>query len=983
MTFTAGIYALPPGAPFAKSFAEGFHARFSTLDPVQISEIQILVNTSLARQTIEHALADAAKSPGVLPRLVMMSEFHADALRMPDLPTSVAPGRRRLRLTRLVEQFLAATDASGADFAPAAMAVELADALALLIDQFHDEGIDPGGLDALLEAGGLTEEAAQHWATTLRFVDIVRRAWPQIMAEEEGGALDARARQRAAIAHQLDAWQANPPQGPVIAVASTGSVGSTADLMAGVARLPQGAVVLPGLDPATPADIWEHAGPDHPLGPFRRFFELMEKTPNDAVLWHGSSAGDRAQLVAQALRPAPVTDHWHREAAALATLVPQAAAGLSLLEAASPQEEATAIAFAIRDALETPERTVTLITPDANLARRVTAALQRFKVVPDDTMGQPLLQSPPGVLFRMVAELAVSGIDAVGLSALLHHPLVQPGIARGLHLGHVRTYERAALRNEMRVGSDLPPWDGASEAQQEWLGRLAKALDVLGAELRANAPLSGLLGAHRSVLEALTQPGEDAPAAIWTGDAGETLDSALAALAQAADAYGEGPVTDYPTLVQLLLKGEQIRPKPRESHPRVAISGPREARLISADLVILAGLEDGTWPALPDPGPWLSRPMRIAIGLPLPERSVGLSAHDFLHAACGPDVILSRARKRDGAATVASRWLIRLETLVRGVGTGDVWDQMQARGARWCAEARQASLPRLSVPRAERPKPNPPLSARPRKLSVTGIELLVRDAYAIYARDILRLRPLEPLGRAPDARDRGTLLHMVLERFVAQTDPWPGEAQALHQLLQIADDCLAAEVPAPDLRRTWRARLGRAAKWFVAEEAIRRRHGRPAALERRGSLMLDLPGGPFEITAKADRIDRTEAKEGIVIDYKTGEPPTLPQITGGFSQQLHVQAAILAAGGFEGVTALQPATGLYLGLTGSGAGGKETRVDDLLEQTPRHLKQLEELLAAYDRGAPYLARGRPQFTHYKGDYDHLARVAEWLDEDAS
>ena len=414
----------------------------------------------------------------------------------------------------------------------------------------------------------------------------------------------------------------------------------------------------------------------------------------------------------------------------------------------------------------------------------------------------------------------------------------------------------------------------------------------------------------------------------------------------------------------------------------MSISGPREARLISADLVILAGLEDGTWPALPDPGPWLSRPMRAAVGLPPPERETGLAAHDFLHAACGGEVILSRAAKRDGAATVASRWWIRLETLIKGVGCGDAWDEMRVRGDHWCTMARQAARPEAAMPRARRPAPRPPVDARPRKLSVTQIETLIRDAYAIYAREVLRLRPLEPLGRALDARDRGNVLHAILEAFLRETDPWPGEASARATLDAVAARVLLAEVPQADLRGTWRARLNRVAGWLIAGEAARRAGADPAATERRGEMVLDLPAGPFRITAKADRIDRALSGEGMVYDYKTGAPPTGAQIKAGMSQQLHLQAAILAAGGFDGLQALPPGPGAYLGLTGSGPGGKETQVTDMAETLPRHIAELAQLLTAYDADdTPYLSRGRPQFISYDGDYDHLARVAEWSNED--
>lgn len=373
--------------------------------------------------------------------------------------------------------------------------------------------------------------------------------------------------------------------------------------------------------------------------------------------------------------------------------------------------------------------------------------------------------------------------------------------------------------------------------------------------------------------------------------------------------------------------------------------------------------------------------MHAVLGLPMPERSVGLSGHDFLCGVSRPEVVLTRARKADGAATVSSRWLIRMETLLKGIGAGDAWTDMQTRGLRYGAIAVRMSGPEHPVPRAPRPAPVPPPEARPRQLSVTRIETLTRDAYAIYARHVLRLKPLDPLGRAPDARDRGTVFHDVLETFVRRTMDWPGREAAQGLFYQVAEEVLSRKVPWPDLRRVWRARIARFGPWFLDREAERRASGDPVDVEVKGEMPLSLPGGPFVVTAKADRIDRLRDGTSAVYDYKTGAPPTEKTIEVRFNHQLHVQAAILAKGGFEDIPAMEAATGAYIGLTGRGDGGAEVTRDGLGDEVAEHMAHVVQLLSAFDKGAPYLSRGRPQKILFEGDYDHLARFGEWARED--
>ncbi|MEM6663426.1 MAG: double-strand break repair protein AddB, partial [Pseudomonadota bacterium] len=875
----ANVFAIPPGADFAAEFADGYHRRCASLPMAVQAETIVFVNTARAFTDLQTALADRADGPCILPRFILIQDLADDSILNLQIPPSVPATRRHLTLIRLVEAFLINRQSSGAPVAPTTAAPDMAEALGFLIDQFHDSGISEDSLNHALRGFDLQESSANHWQDLMRFIDIVRQEWPKARAEHSADALDAREQQRRAVAVLTDRWAVDPPKMPVLVAGSTGSVASTADLMAAVARLPKGMVVLPGFTPEIEPEIWERSGPDHPVGPFKMFMDKLDLLPSDIRVWHESDQNDRRDVLNQALRPAPVTDAWHSVGATLKERASTGTTSMSLIEAPSPRHEASAIAVAAREALECPGERVTVITPDAELARQVAVALERFGITADDTIGRPLSASPPGVLMQLILAVAEGSADSVAISAFLQHPLMRGGMDRAAHLGFGRRYEMTVLRGRethtVAAVGRLPPLPADLPSHDElaaWLSGINGALAPMADALKIGAPLSDLLTIHSAAARQLTDPANGMPPEAFQQDTGEALDRFLEDVMKHADAFGDARVNDYRTLLTGLMRGQQLRPRPREAHRRVAIVGIREARLENAETVIVAGLNDGQWPAAPDPGPWLSRPMYAALGLPMPERTIGLAAHDFLQAACRPKVVLSRSVRADGAPTVASRWLVRLETLLTGIGAAEMWSAMQGRGQRYLALGRMDDVPETSVPRAERPRPVPPRHAIPDRLSVTQIETLVRDAYAVYARHILKLRPVEPLGRRPDARERGTVLHEILESFIRQSDPWPGRDIARDLLGKIADDKLAeADLP-PDLMRIWRSRVERFADWFLKQEDARRQTNEPMAVEVPGEMAMRLPGGDFTISAKADRIDRLPGGAAIY-DYKTGAPP--------------------------------------------------------------------------------------------------------------
>ncbi|MEM7670442.1 MAG: PD-(D/E)XK nuclease family protein, partial [Pseudomonadota bacterium] len=708
------------------------------------------------------------------------------------------------------------------------------------------------------------------------------------------------------------------------------------------------------------SDIWDAVSsgvcPEHPMAPFVPLLSALDRRPDDIEPWSDAGpAPARHRLITQAMRPAPVTDAWQREADILGPAVEPATRALSLLEAQTPRHEAAAIALATRHALEVPGKSVLILTGSAGLARRINAELARFGIEADDSLGRPLALTPTGVFLRLIAEIAEGAGGALKLAALLSHPLCRPGCSRPEHEARARRYEQSVLRRrDVSEDGSFPEWPSPEPDDADWLDRIATAVHSMRSAILSGADLRAIVSAH---IEAATLLSCDTgpEGVVWDGDDGEAARQLFTTLRDASDAYGPDAVEAYAGLVTTLMRSEEVRMPGQAPHPRVTLMSPRESRVASADLVILAGLNEGGWPGIPSSDPWLSRPMRASLGLPPLERSIGLAAHDFQQSVMAPEVILSRSLKDEGTPTVPSRWLTRIEILLDGLdrlagGEPQSADAMRERGNALLRRLGHIHRPDgaliQSLPRAVRPEPKPPVAARPRRLSVTTIETLIRDPYAVYARRILKLLPSDPLGASLDLRDRGTLIHRILELFTNATrSGLPDDAE--DYLTGIADDVLSDTVRSPSLRRIWRARVGRFAPWFVEGEVRRRANGVPGPTEVKGQMILPEAGGTT-ISAIADRIDLLWTGEAAIFDYKAGEPPTSRQIDAGFNHQLHLQAAILSAGGFEGVAAAAARTGSYIGLTGSLAGGKETVRTDLADEVAVHLDRVRQLVGSYD-----------------------------------
>ncbi len=965
------LYTIPAHRAFADALVAGL---MRGRDAAALARGMVLLPNNRAVRAVTDAFVRASGGGLILPRLVALGDPDlgeavgaaldaADAAEPP--PPAVAPYARRMILARLVAE----ERALAGHPIPASEAVRLAGDLARTLDQLLVEEVAPAQL-AELDVG---PELTEHWQRALSTFRLVLDRWPAEL--ERLGRIDAADRRSRLLTQLRDRWRAAPPPGFVCAAGITDSAPAVARLLRCVAEMPAGQVVFAGLDLEMPGEEWDALGPHdaaarsietHPQYHLKLMLERMSVGRAEVTRWRGGGEGAdadaaRGRAIANALAPADFTGKWTDLAAADRRL-----SGVTAVELATPAEEAQAIALALRGTLEVAGHTAALVTPDRALARRVAAHCRRWGIDLFDTAGQPLAVLPPGTLLLALAEAAAQRFAPLPLLALLKHPLVRSGEARLAWLDGVRAIDRQ-LRGP-RPPAGLAGIGGALKAFAAgfWTDEAQPLLEPVGATFDTGPqPLATMIACLRQAAMALCGD------ALWAGPAGRAAAEFIEALETEAPA---GPATidprELPALLRTLLDEVAVRPD-QSGHPRLAIYGLIEARLQSADLMILGGLNEGTWPGIPAPDPWLAPRIRAALGLPGLERRIGVAAHDFAQGLGAPRVIVTRSRRDASAPALASRLWLRLQAMA-----GDRFERDRALED-WTRRLDAAS----GHHPADRPAPDPPATLRPRVISVTEVDRLKADPYAFYARRVLGLMPLDPVDADPTAAWRGTAVHDILEAW------WKEDRCAPGTLHDRAVRMLKDAPVHPLLRALWQPRLAEAIDWIAATMTEMEADGRRVlAAEGRGEIAI----AGVTLSGRYDRIDRLPDGGVAVIDYKTGKPPSAAAVREGFSLQLGLLGLIAERGGFADVRGTAGAFEYWSMARGrDGIGYRESPCDPEGKRdrivtdrfTAIAAANFTEVAERWLTGSePFVAKLVPEYAPY-AEYDQLMRRDEWYGRD--
>ena len=960
----AHLYTIPAHLPFARRLAQGLLDQYGH-DMTALSEIEILMPNRRSCRTLHEAfLAIRDGAPCLLPRLspigdvdeddVMLADIFDDGFR--DIPPAIPPLERQMLLMQLI--------AKQRPDVPPAQLFNLSVQLAQLIDHVHTEGIDWATLGDLVPS-----DLAQHWQITVEFLGILFDYWPAILNER--GLIDGADRRNRLLRAKAQSLRNGKSKHPVIAAGSTGSIPATRDLLKTIAYLPNGQVVLSGLDHAMPETEWDEIDNTHAQFYLKHLLDHIGVSRPQVKSWPGLKELEAAQLKA----PPRTVFLQHCVATTTASspkrLDKEALNGLEQAMGAQAQQEARIVALHVREAMEKPDQNVLVVTPDRTLAQRITAELGRWDIAVNDAAGQPLSDTRIGTWLQVTAALASPNSQALCLLAMLHHPFAGLGYAHGDYRHAATLFEKYILRG--------PPWRGGvpniititqerlpqSHARNHPVltGFAARLHDILqDMSLVPQRRLQDWLSLHLSIAEQLAateqQPGA---ARLWAGEDGEMAADVLRDLM--AQAHQHPPLMDaldYADFISAYLMRQTFRPR-YPLHPRIHILSPVEARFQTASLVILAGLNEGLWPRETPYDPFMSQPMRQSFGLPPFSRRIGQAALDFYLLSHAQNVLLTHSATQDGAAIAPSRWLQHMQIVLQ---QHDLPRLDQSSG--WADLAQRLDYPERVTPQ-ERPRFAPPLSARPRRLSISDLDLWRRDPYGLYARKILRLRKLEPPENEAAARDWGNIVHHLLEEFGAKRPfpfaDWLRKAQSLIE---------RASLPA-DIAVQWRQRLDNIGRWL---------EGQPVASDRTYTEIdgtYKFPDLDFTVTGRADRIDVT-GDNAVIIDYKTGQSPSWPQVKSGYAPQLPFLGLMLQQQSFASIAATTIDGFEYWSPKGTLPKPVEIaqKTDDISDILERNRALYARMIGMFDQAdTPYITRPHPKHVNRYNDYDHLERVQEW------
>lgn len=991
-------------------------------DWLRLATVTIYVPTRRAARTLRSLFVERmAGGAALLPSIRPLGDFDEDAgffdqsatqQTLQDWP-AIGGLERLFGLQPLVEAwqnklpeyFLTRLEEGETIMLPASKADSfwLARELAAVMDSVETEGGDWSALLTLKEH----KDLAGWWEVTSQFLQIVQTYWPnQLAMIQRQSSVQLRLnnidRECARIKN------AQNLAGPIIAAGSTGSIPATARLLSAIAQRPEGAVVLPGLDSYMNDGIFEALGMakddiamlGHPQYGLRKLLAAMGSSRNQVISLGTPNPvfAARDALLSLALLPSDFTDQWHHSTAETHSHIKQGALdGIAWLEAKNEREEAATIALIMRQAIEQADQTVALITPDRTLGRRVATELTRFGIDADDSGGLPLPVTQQGSFLILLAKVASSAGDPLAFVALAKHSLMRCGYSQREIAAAISVLETDLLRGSIgrpelgqmasllddRIQQDLNHGFRPEIPLEriDMLRSLTAQLDqaaqpLVQAFTKGLLPFKEALTALIQSLENLARNDEGDLTLLYGGEAGEALAGFLSDALGANNALEIEPY-ELPQILEALIADRTVKPV-TGGHPRVFIWGTLEARLQTIDTVILGGLNEGSWPGGANVGPFLSRVMQQEMTLEPPERRIGLGAHDFQMAFGAAQIVLSRASRQEGAPTIAARWLQRLQTTL---GPGPT-ESMKNRGQIWLDQVRRLDIaPKIEF--VTRPCPTPPLAARPKHYSVTDAETLRRDPYAIYAKKVLKLRPLDPLIRDPGPAERGTLIHAIMEVLVTHQIN-VHQPDALERLTALAQSLFdEAQLPR-DIALVWWPRIEKLLPNIIDDERDNQLKTLYAEIKAKA---ITLPGTEITLSGRADRIELFDQSAAHIIDYKTGTNPTKKQAQTMVAPQLPLEGYLLAEGAFEGIPRTIPTDLIYSRLKADGRvhreplskgskKGESINIEELIAKTKTQFIQLLQHLSVEKNG--FISRNLPfKEGDYTGDYDHLARILEW------
>lgn len=920
-------------------------------DLLSLSNVVILLPNHRSCTSLSEAFVRIkGMQPTLLPQIKAIGDIEEDELiltgdtalqEFTKIPPAITPIERNIIFMKLI---ISRHNEFGLEKISLAQACFLAQELGNLIDKAHLQELDWSNITNLVP-----DEYATHWQETLKFLDIITSFWPKIL--DERGLIDSAKRKSLLIKAQCHIWQSQKTKQRIIVAGTTAVSPSMKLLVKTVLDLPNGEVYLSGLDKDLEDDAWEDIDETHPQFELKQLLDYLQIPRNKIDNLVEPKNKHKEKFISEVMRPAAHTHKWLN----ITPLPIEAVKNIKLIECKNSRAESISIATILRETLEIPSQTAALITPDRNLARRVANELIRWQIDIDDSAGTPLSLTPWGIYMRAIVKAFSLNSGKNEILALLRNQLFLFNKDDNI-INHLdKTFWRLKQKHieAEKLLQDI------KDISSEFTNIIATP----------RACLSDILKAHILIAEKLSSKSASPNDSIlWQNEDGEAGAAFLAELLAKIDILGEIETSQYLDFFESLMRSVVVHNK-KNYHPRIRILSPREARLNHFDRIILGGFNEGVWPTIPSADPWMSRPMKKDFGLEQPEKQIGVLALDFTTFLGAPNIYITRAQNDSGTPTIKSRWQMRLETVLQALKI----DIKEVKETLYTNIAEKIDLPQKFI-KIEAPAPKPPVDARPRKLSASAFEKLLRDPYGVFAEYILKLKPLDELDKNVDVSDFGNIVHKILEDFTNRyPNFYPENAKEI--LLDMGKKAFEENNLSLEKLSFWWPKFNQMIQWISENEHEYRKQIKTSHNEVWGQMFFDnAPAGRFEIYAKADRIDETTDGKINIIDYKTGRARKISEIKKGYAPQLPIEGLIASEGGFDNIKKAKINSLMYWKL-GDSIISVDDGVDEILNDTKQHISEIINLFDFETTG--YLSRPNPKNVPEYSDYEHLSRVREW------
>lgn len=986
------IYNIPFGVPFGDCLAKGIMEQYGD-NPELFAQIKVF----LPSHKDAHALKESFLRLNYgkilfLPKILLLDD-NILPYATSDLKRPISNHVRKLVLARLVLEIQEMTYSKALSFAST---------LIELVDSLQSEYVDFNKLNDVD-----VDCHHENWQKNLSIASKIIQSWSEYILKYEY--IDPIIYRNKIFETLTNFWQENPPNNPIIIAGITNYTTALANFVKLVGQLPNGSIILGGLSSdVNLSDIKS----DHPQYALHRLVDYCGQSVNNIKNWHSteiflsSNNVQRNKLCTEIMRSSETAEAWFNIAERLCEdEILIATENLKVINAPNDRKEASAIALIIREAIENPHQTIALITTNRNLVQRVKAILSKWDIKPTESAGTLLSDLSKGIYLRLLCDALECNFAPIPLLALLKHSLSLGGLSKGLFKNKVHSFERYLLRGQViknglesykyalnnMIKQSIDNTDNTSKQIElynqnllfiNFLEDLFKPIQ----NLPNNVNMADFIAVYKELIIRLTNS-EATESTFFTDDVGQEIDDLFSSFSDNSDLIGILPKNEIYNHIKDLCTKKSIYSRQDNNNKNVMIWETDEARFKQADIVIVASLTEGNWPPNPNTNIWLSRSMQKQLGLTPPEKHIGLSSYNFVQAICGQKVYLTYSSESNGSPNIPSRWLIRLENLLKGYSNNqEIFTKLyDTPYLAWVDMLDDFNV----IPKpAKRPCPTPPLEARPKIISVTDAEKWIRDPYFIYSKHILKLKKLHQINANLDSAERGTIIHKLIENFTIATKS--GFMGKPHDIMhKLVDDIIKTLQDKPILAVFLGNKLRSIATQFVDFEIERRKTLKPLMYEQKGTLSFATSQGNFTLSAKCDRIDLDKNGNTILVDYKTSSSSahSYEQIKAGFAPQLPLQAMMIKQGGFG--THYQVVGAEYIIISNSidikAMKPKKNDTDEPLfsELIDNIFNQFKDWVEKYNNiNTAYTSRRLPQFLKYEGDYDLLARVKEWSMNDS-